>query len=155
MTQTELDAMTGAEFLRLLVQNLNACNETFLDPFTAEQLIQIGRMHLTSPWDFSPDQWTNRQVREALKGIAPHWTEGERPYYGPVYFIRKGERDQGPFTTPAAAGRAWPSDLFGVLLVADYRTGSGTVDAIPKDVDTALAAMLRARKAAAARKGKP
>jgi hypothetical protein len=148
MTKDELAKMTGAAFLRLLVQNLGACREGFLDPFTVEQLIQIGRMHLISPWDFYPDQWTARQVKEALAGNAPHWTNDEKPHYGPAYWVRTKTQDRGLFTSPEVAGRAWPAIEAGaepVTLVADYRNGTGIRPALQVDVDKALGAMLRAK----------
>ena len=73
--------MTAAQELRLLVQNMNRCNESFLDQFTVDELIQLFRMQRESGWDFSPDQWMERQVREGLEGIAPQWNEHESPTY--------------------------------------------------------------------------
>ena len=73
---------TGAEELRLIVSNMNTTSETFNDRYTLEQLVQIGRMLLASEWDIYPDQWTDRQVREALKGIPPQWDKAtEKPIY--------------------------------------------------------------------------
>ena len=72
---------SGADELRLIVSNLNATREGFSDSYTAEQLIQIGRMLLASEWDIYPDQWTARQVKEALKGRPPTWDDQERPTY--------------------------------------------------------------------------
>jgi hypothetical protein len=87
MTKAQMDAMPGIELLRLILQNLNMCREDFMwpaparKPFTPEQLIQIGRMHLLSEWEFYPDQWTKRQVKEALEGKPPRWDANERPLY--------------------------------------------------------------------------
>lgn len=81
MTKEQMSKMTGAQLLRLIVNNLDACAENFLDRFTADQLIQIGRMHLLSEFDFYPDQWTDRQIREALIGKVPQWTANETPKY--------------------------------------------------------------------------
>lgn len=88
MTKSEIEAMSGIDLLRLVVQNLDRCREDFVHPapprkpFTPEQLIQIGRMHLLSEWDFYPDQWTARQVKEALAGKPPSWNrETEKPVY--------------------------------------------------------------------------
>jgi hypothetical protein len=73
---------TGIEELRHLVEIFNACNETFNDPFTAEELIRLYRVHLASGWDFYPDQWDERQVRDAIDhGIAPRWDKRERPIH--------------------------------------------------------------------------
>jgi len=72
---------TGAEELRLIVENMNITREDFNDRFTAEQLVQIGRMLLASEWDIYPDQWSDRQVREALAGKPPRFDARERPVY--------------------------------------------------------------------------
>lgn len=72
---------SGADELRIIVRNMDATTEGFNDRYTAEQLIQIYRMHLASEWDIYPDDWTSRQVREALKGKPPRWTDDERPLY--------------------------------------------------------------------------
>lgn len=77
-----LDERTGAEELRLIVRNLDTCRESFNDQHTADELLQIGRMWLASDFDISPDHWTPRQVREALKGRPPTWDANERPTYG-------------------------------------------------------------------------
>lgn len=78
-----MDEKTGADELRLIVQNMNVTRESFNDQYTLEELIQIYRMHLLSEWDFYPDEWTSRQVKEALKGIPPKWNKKtEKPYYG-------------------------------------------------------------------------
>lgn len=70
---------TGAEELRLIVRNMDNCNESFNDRFTAEELIKIGRAWLASEWDISPDEWHEEQVQDALKGIPPKFCE---PWYG-------------------------------------------------------------------------
>lgn len=71
----------GADEMRLIVKNMDATRESFNQAFTSEQLLQIFRMQLASGWDFSPDQWTPRQVKEALQGITPAWNEEEEPIY--------------------------------------------------------------------------
>jgi len=72
---------TGPEELRLIVSNMNYNNEGFNEHYTAEQLIQIYRMQIASGWDFWPDEWTTRQVKEALAGIVPQWNDNEEPIY--------------------------------------------------------------------------
>lgn len=72
---------SGADELRLIVCNMDCSREGFLDQFTAEQLVTLYRAHLACGWDFLPDSWTPRQVREALRGIVPMWDDDERPYY--------------------------------------------------------------------------
>lgn len=72
---------TGAEFLRWLVGNLGDVSETFNDRYSVEQLIAIGRAWEKSEWDFYPDQWEERQVREALEGVVPTWSDDEVATY--------------------------------------------------------------------------
>lgn len=66
---------TGIERLRAAVAAFNNCNETFLDPFTPEQLLRLHDAWKRATHDFYPDQWSARQVREAIgpRCIAPTW----------------------------------------------------------------------------------
>lgn len=99
MTKEELNDMTGAELLRLIVQNINTTHESFNDQYSLDELIQIHKMFLLSDWDIYPDDWTKRQVKKALQGIPPQWTKNEKPKYSkhaslkdkesPVLFQRK------------------------------------------------------------------
>lgn len=77
----EFDKFTGMEQLRAMMGGLNNCQESFLDRYKIPQLIKIYRMWLKSAWDFAPDTWTERQLREALKGIVPNWNDDEKPIY--------------------------------------------------------------------------
>lgn len=72
---------TGAECLRRIVRNMDACRESFNDRFTMAELIAIHEAFLSSGWDIYPDQWEERQVQEALQGKPPRWNEDERPIY--------------------------------------------------------------------------
>jgi hypothetical protein len=72
---------SGADLLRLVVRNMDGNSEAFNQMFTAAELLQIFTMQLASAWDFSPDEWTTRQVREALAGKPPRWDDQERPLY--------------------------------------------------------------------------
>jgi hypothetical protein len=73
----------GADEMRLIVRNMNRARESFNSEYTSEELLQLYRMQWASGWDISPDQWTPRQVREALAGRAPQWDENEQPRYAP------------------------------------------------------------------------
>lgn len=90
MTRDELNKLTGADLLRRVVGNMNATREGFNHEFTAEQLIQIGKMLLLSEWDILPDRWTKRQVKEALAGTPPRWTDSGKPVYQ-----KKGKAPRG------------------------------------------------------------
>jgi hypothetical protein len=81
MTTRVQAARLGCDLLRLVVRNMDSDSETFNQRFTAEQLLQIGRMHLDSEWELPPSHWAPRQVREALRGIVPTWDDRERPTY--------------------------------------------------------------------------
>lgn len=69
------------DVLRDAVTAFGWCNETFNQRFRVEDLLIIRRCWLAAEWDFFPDQWTQRQVKEALKGIVPRWTTDEKPDY--------------------------------------------------------------------------
>jgi hypothetical protein len=84
--------------LRLLVRNFGDCNETFLDRFTVPELVRLHRAMLASGWDFLPDRWTARQVKEALRGIVPTWGDDKQPTYEPSALRSMG-------TTKALASR--------------------------------------------------
>jgi hypothetical protein len=72
---------SGADLLRLIVRHMDATRESFNDRFSARQLITIYSAMLASDWDFYPDTWTARQVREALRGFPPKWNGDEQPTY--------------------------------------------------------------------------
>lgn len=66
--------------LRSMVNLFNNCNETFNQRFTIEDLVKLYKAYKASEWDIPPDQWTEFQVRAALKyGTPPEWDENENP----------------------------------------------------------------------------
>lgn len=71
---------SGIDHLRLMVKNFDYCNEGFNEQFTVEELFKIHRAWQLSGWDMFPDQWTERQIQEALDGHVPEWDD-ERPVY--------------------------------------------------------------------------
>lgn len=78
----DVSKLSGSDLLRLVVQNMDRCGTDFNQRFTAEQLIQLHKMFLESEWEIYPDQWTERQLREALAGKVPRWNEtGTRARY--------------------------------------------------------------------------
>ena len=87
MTPAEFTARPHIDHLRLMVRNLDHCNETFNQQFSYQELWLIHRAWMLSGWDIYPDQWSERQVREALNGRPPEWDDDERPKY---------EREQEP-----------------------------------------------------------
>lgn len=67
--------LTAPEFLRLVVYNMDAQNEASNEEFTPEQWLTITRAHLACEYGFYPDQWSKRQIKEALRGIVPRFRE--------------------------------------------------------------------------------
>lgn len=58
---------TGIERLRIAVSIFDRCRESFLEPFSARDLLRIYDAHMQCEWDLYPDQWTDRQVDEAVR----------------------------------------------------------------------------------------
>jgi len=77
----ECDCLTAIEFLREMIKAFDWVNESFNMSFTVEELIKIRKAWLVCEWDFYPDQWTERQVQDALNGIIPKWDHNEQPIY--------------------------------------------------------------------------
>jgi len=75
---------SGIELLRRVVKLFDYCNETFNSKYTPEELIKLAKVCWESGWDFFPDQYTKRQLYEALTyGRAPKWDDNEKPIYEP------------------------------------------------------------------------
>ena len=68
-----LAATSGVDRLRAVVRMCDACNESFVQRFTAAQLVTIWFAYLLCDWDYTPDMWHDRQVKRALGGIVPEW----------------------------------------------------------------------------------
>lgn len=81
MTLEEFDKLFDIEKIRVMVKAFGNCNESFLMRYRFQELMKIYRMWLKSGWTLLPDYWAERQVREALKGIAPNWDHKENPIY--------------------------------------------------------------------------
>lgn len=81
MTPQEFKEKPAIDHLRLIVQNFDSLNETFNQRFSFDQIIAIHKAWMLSEWDKNADTWTARQVREALRGIPPHWDDDEKPVY--------------------------------------------------------------------------
>lgn len=67
--------LTGAEELRKALNVINGMRESFNDRYTAAQLITPWRALHACEWDITPDEWSDRQVNEALRGIIPQFRE--------------------------------------------------------------------------------
>lgn len=65
--------LTGAEELRKAVNVINNMRESFNDRYTAAQLLTLWRAFHACEWDIAPDEWSQRQIYEALRGIVPQF----------------------------------------------------------------------------------
>lgn len=79
-------ARTSLIELVIIARNLTASGEAWCSRFTVDELIQIGRAQLASGTLYPPHTWEPRQLREALSGIPPRWSES----YAPVYLDAAG-----------------------------------------------------------------
>lgn len=93
MTIQEFEELNGIEKMRVIARALGNCNESFLASFTIPQLIKLYKAWITSGWGFYPDQWTDRQVKQALRGHAPMWNNNGQPVYMTYIKVRKFERE--------------------------------------------------------------
>jgi hypothetical protein len=75
------EKLSGIDELRDAVRAFDGCSEDFVQRFSTKGLLDIRRAWRESEWDFSPDKWEARQVKEALRRIVPNWTADERPDY--------------------------------------------------------------------------
>lgn len=82
---------TGMQKLRAVVSYFDRCRESFNDRFTPAQLVKLHDAAMASEWDIYADQWSERQLREALRGIAPAWTDEGEPLHKPAV-LRGGRR---------------------------------------------------------------
>lgn len=72
---------TGADELRYAVQVINSQPENFNDKYTAEQLLKLARAYMVDETAPYPAFWTERQIRDALRGKAPQWNANMKPVY--------------------------------------------------------------------------
>ena len=72
---------TAIEILRDMVAGFDRCDESFNDRFTLPELVRIWDAWAQCGFDYYPDQWSDRQVREALRGIAPNWDDRGAPAF--------------------------------------------------------------------------
>lgn len=78
---------SGIELLRRVVHLFDTCNETFNYRWTPEELLKLAKACWASEWDFYPDQYTERQLYEALTyGRPPKWDDKEKPVYDKLTF---------------------------------------------------------------------
>lgn len=69
------------DHLRAMVNVFSYCNETFNQRYSIDELFAIYKAHVLAEWDFLPDSWTDRQLKEAIKSIVPRWNDNEKPIY--------------------------------------------------------------------------
>ena len=73
--------MDGIDELKALAYVLGHWRDDFARKFTAEQLLVLFRVFRAGKWDICPDQWSERQVQEALAGITPEFDDNDQPVY--------------------------------------------------------------------------
>jgi hypothetical protein len=93
MTIEEYNKLYDIEKMRMAINTFAYCNETFLQRYNVKQLMKIHSIMVSCEWDFLADQWTERQLREALKGIVPKWDDNEKPVYAKL--IRSTKKNIG------------------------------------------------------------
>jgi len=92
---------SGIEFLRSLVSYFDFQNESSNERFTIEQLVQLHKMALATDWDIYVDQWSARQIKEALQNIPPAWDDNQEPVYTRVTIDEFGRRSRDYPREPA------------------------------------------------------
>ena len=69
---------TGGDKLRALASWLDNQREDFVSRFTAEELLKLFTVYRSCEWHITPDDWSERQVRAALKhGTVPRFEKEE------------------------------------------------------------------------------
>lgn len=74
--------LQGVELIRHAATLADLQREAFNDRFTAHGLLRLAAIHAQCGWDFLPEAWTARQLREALMhDMVPQWDDDARPVY--------------------------------------------------------------------------
>jgi hypothetical protein len=72
--------MSGIDFIRNMVGAFDYCNENFISQYSPEELIAIRKAWIACEWDIMPDQWTVRQVEDAIhEGKVPRFDDDGEP----------------------------------------------------------------------------
>jgi hypothetical protein len=79
------------DLLRHMVNSFDWCDESFLEHKTIPQLLNIYQCWMRCGWDIMPDEWTQRQVMEAMRGICPDWVEQRGVGLKPVFHADRKE----------------------------------------------------------------
>ena len=80
------ERLNGIDLIRYAARLFSDCREDFNQRFTTSQLLQLAEACRDSDWDFYPDQWSERQIQEALShGRAPTWEADQVGDYVPTY----------------------------------------------------------------------
>jgi hypothetical protein len=69
----------GIDELRATVCTLDHNLESFNQRFSALELLRIAACLRACEWDYMPDEWTEAQVKQALRGHVPHWATEDEP----------------------------------------------------------------------------
>jgi hypothetical protein len=78
--QAEYEEMPTSEKLERAFNLARNTRTDTVDEFTPEEWIKIHRAYARGEWDLTPDEWTDRQLREAIEGHSPRFEdEGGNP----------------------------------------------------------------------------
>lgn len=76
------DTKPGIEVLKEAVSRFSCCHTDFVYRYTVKELLKISDAWGRSGWDIVADQWTTRQLNEAIElDRAPTWDDNEKPTY--------------------------------------------------------------------------
>jgi len=69
------------DMLRQIVHAFDQCREASIASFTVPELINIYHCWVRCGWDYYPDEWTDKQIKEAKQGICHDWNDTGSPVY--------------------------------------------------------------------------
>jgi hypothetical protein len=69
------------EMLRHAVDCFDHCVEDVISDWTIPELFNIYCCWMRCGFDYYPDEWTDRQLAEAKKGVCPEWDDRGTPVY--------------------------------------------------------------------------
>ena len=88
--------LNGIEQLRMAVNVLDNCNESFNLRHSAQDLLKLVEMQLQCEWDITPDCWEDFQVEAALKGVVPEFRHFMKEDYSTSEHYRCGSQGMVP-----------------------------------------------------------
>ena len=102
--------------LRKAVNIFDRVPEEFNDRWTASELLHISRAYSLCAWTYAPHEWTEDQLRAAVRGeTPPRWEEDETGHVKPLKFYERFrvEDKAGSSFGSFPALRKWAWSSFG------------------------------------------